>query len=82
MHRVPHLDPLEDPADAGVGAAEPEVAHVHAGGACVAERTGDQSSNVLSATAAANALALVPDGDGIAKGDPVDVMLLDAPADH
>ena len=37
----------------------------------VAASTGDQASNVLSATAAANGLALIPDGDGIAAGDPV-----------
>jgi molybdenum cofactor synthesis domain-containing protein len=48
----------------------------------VAARTGDQASNVLSATAAANALALVEDGDGVAAGAPVRVMLIDAPADH
>jgi molybdenum cofactor synthesis domain-containing protein len=42
----------------------------------VAERTGRQESNVLSATAAANGLALVPDGDGLAPGDPVPVMLI------
>lgn len=47
-----------------------------------AGRTGDQASNVLSATALANGLALVPDGDGIAAGDPVRVMLLDTPPDH
>ena len=48
----------------------------------VAERTGVQASNVLSAMAAANALALLPDGEGVAEGDVVEVMLLDPPADH
>jgi molybdenum cofactor synthesis domain-containing protein len=48
----------------------------------VAGRTGDQASNVLSATAAANGFALVPDGDGIAEGEEVTVMRIDAPADH
>jgi molybdopterin biosynthesis enzyme len=48
----------------------------------VAERTGVQASNVLSAMALANALALIPDGVGVSAGDPVDVMLLNAPADH
>jgi molybdenum cofactor synthesis domain-containing protein len=48
----------------------------------VAARTGDQASNVLSATAAANGLALVPDGDGIDAGGRVPVMLLDAAPDH
>jgi molybdopterin molybdotransferase len=40
-----------------------------------AARTGVQQSNVLSATAAANALAYLPDGDGVAQGDPVRVLL-------
>lgn len=48
----------------------------------VAVRTGDQASNVLSATALANGLALLDDGDGVGAGDDVRVMLLDAPADH
>jgi molybdopterin molybdotransferase len=38
--------------------------------------TGPQGSHQLAATAAANALAVVPDGDGIASGEPVDVMVL------
>jgi molybdopterin molybdotransferase len=48
----------------------------------VAGRTGDQASNVLSATAAANGLALIPDGDGVAVGEQVRVMLLEAEPDH
>jgi molybdenum cofactor synthesis domain-containing protein len=51
-------------------------------GRLVAARTGDQASNVLSAMAAANGLALLPDGDGAAEGDDVRVMRLDWPADH
>jgi molybdopterin molybdotransferase len=47
-----------------------------------AGRTGAQFSNVLSATAAANGLALLPDGDGVPEGGDVDVMRLDWPADH
>jgi molybdenum cofactor synthesis domain-containing protein len=47
-------------------------------GGYVASRTGDQASNVLSATALANGLALVPDGDGVAAGDELRVMLLRA----
>jgi molybdenum cofactor synthesis domain-containing protein len=43
----------------------------------VAASTGDQASNVLSATAAANAFALIPDGEGIPEGDELTVMLLD-----
>lgn len=38
--------------------------------------SGGQGSHQLSAMAAANALAIVPDGDGLATGDPVDVILL------
>jgi len=48
----------------------------------VAGSTGDQSSNVLSATALANGLALLPDGDGVAAGEPVRVMLLEGLPDH
>ncbi|MGH9039650.1 MAG: molybdopterin molybdotransferase MoeA [Acidimicrobiia bacterium] len=44
--------------------------------------TGVQASNVLSAMALANGLALIPDGEGVAAGAKVEVMLLDAPADH
>ena len=40
----------------------------------VAASTGGQETNVLSATAAANGLALIPDGEGIAEGDRVTVM--------
>ncbi len=47
-----------------------------------AARTGGQASNQLAATAAANALALLPDGDGVRAGEELTVMLLDAPADH
>jgi molybdenum cofactor synthesis domain-containing protein len=48
----------------------------------VAARTGDQASNVLSATALANGLALLPDGDGVPQGGDVRVVRLDWPADH
>ena len=40
----------------------------------VVVRSGAQASNVLSGMAAANGLALLPDGDGV-EGEPVDVML-------
>jgi molybdopterin molybdotransferase len=56
---------------------------VHAeGDRFVAERTGAQASNVLSATAAANGLALLPDGDGVPEGGELRVVRLDWPADH
>jgi molybdopterin molybdotransferase len=48
----------------------------------VATSTGAQASNVLSATAAANGLALLPDGDGVPEGGEVRVIRLDWPADH
>jgi molybdenum cofactor synthesis domain-containing protein len=48
----------------------------------VAARTGDQASNVLSATALANALTVLPDGDGVGEGEPIRVVLLDAAPDH
>jgi molybdopterin molybdotransferase len=38
--------------------------------------SGGQSSNLLRTMALANALAVVPDGDGIAAGDDVETMLL------
>jgi molybdopterin molybdotransferase len=38
--------------------------------------TGEQGSHQLAATAGASALAMVPDGDGIATGHNVDVLLL------
>lgn len=38
---------------------------------------GGQGSHMLWAMAKANALAVVPDGDGVRAGDPVDVLLLD-----
>jgi molybdenum cofactor synthesis domain-containing protein len=45
-------------------------------GRYVCERVGDQASNVLSGMAAANGLALIPDGDGVAAGDEIDLLLL------
>ncbi|MCZ7535284.1 MAG: molybdopterin molybdotransferase MoeA [Acidimicrobiia bacterium] len=41
-----------------------------------ASRSGDQSSNVLSAMAAANGLTLIPDGEGVPAGGDLPVMLL------
>jgi len=45
-------------------------------GRYVAVRSGAQASNVLSGMAAANGLALLPDGPGPAAGDEIQVMLL------
>jgi molybdopterin molybdotransferase len=44
-----------------------------------ARRSGGQGSNVLSAMARANGLAVLPDGGGVAAGDAVRVMLLGDP---
>jgi molybdenum cofactor synthesis domain-containing protein len=46
-------------------------------GTIVATPVRSQESNALAASAAANALALLPDGEGVEAGDPVTVMLLD-----
>ena len=51
-------------------------AHVE-DGALVATSVGHQHSNALGVTAVANALALIPDGEGIEPGGDVTVMLLD-----
>jgi molybdenum cofactor synthesis domain-containing protein len=48
----------------------------YADGRYVAVRSGEQASNVLSGMAAANALAVLPDGPGVEAGGELDVMLL------
>lgn len=47
------------------------------GGGREVRSAGGQGSHMLWAMAKANALAVVPDGDGVRAGDPVDVLLLD-----
>ena len=54
----------------------------HDGDLLLATPVGAQASNVLSATAGAHGLALVPDGHGVAAGDVVHVLRLDAAADR
>jgi molybdopterin molybdotransferase len=44
----------------------------------VCDRAGFQASNVLSGMAAASGLALIPDGDGVAAGAEIEVLLLGA----
>jgi molybdopterin biosynthesis enzyme len=46
-------------------------------GRYVATSAGAQESNALAATANANGLVLLPDGDGVDAGAEVKVMLLD-----
>jgi molybdopterin molybdotransferase len=41
--------------------------------------SGGQGSHQLGAMARANGLVVLPDGDGVAAGDPVEVMLLSDP---
>jgi molybdenum cofactor synthesis domain-containing protein len=53
-----------------------------ASGRLLAARAGVQASNVLSAMALSDGLALLPDGEGVSAGESVDVMRLDLPADH
>ncbi|MBA3281560.1 MAG: molybdopterin molybdotransferase MoeA [Acidimicrobiia bacterium] len=50
-----------------------------ADGGLVAEPVGQQGSHHLAATAAANALAVLPDGVGVAEGGHVTVVLLHSP---
>ena len=47
-------------------------------GRFVCERSGFQASNVLSGLAGAGGLALLPDGDGVAAGAEVEVLLFGA----
>ena len=49
-------------------------------GGLVVARSGVQASNVLSGMARANGLALLPDGDGVPAGAPLEVLVLDLPA--
>jgi molybdopterin biosynthesis enzyme len=46
------------------------------GGGIEVRSAGGQGSHMLWAMAKANALAVVPDGDGVCAGDQVDVLLL------
>ncbi len=46
-------------------------------GRYVVASVGKQESNMLAATALADGLVLLPDGDGVGEGDDVTVMLLD-----
>jgi molybdenum cofactor synthesis domain-containing protein len=49
-------------------------------GGFVAARSGVQASNVLSGMARANGLAFLPDGDGVAEGGELTVLVLDLPS--
>jgi molybdopterin molybdotransferase len=45
----------------------------------VVRSSGGQGSHQLGAMARADALAVLPDGDGVAAGDPVEVILVGEP---
>lgn len=49
----------------------------HEAGRFVVRSAGGQGSHMLWSMAKANALAVVPDGDGYAEGDELDILLLD-----
>jgi molybdopterin molybdotransferase len=53
------------------------VARLDESGRWTVRSVGGQGSHQLAATAAAHALALVPDGEGVAAGAPVSVVLID-----
>jgi molybdenum cofactor synthesis domain-containing protein len=83
-HRRPERPRIRAIADDGLRRRPDDKLHlvrVHArfgeDGRLHVRSTGPQGSHQLAATAAADALAFVPDGDGIAPGGEVDVMLID-----
>ena len=55
------------------------VAGVGEGGVLRVRSSGGQGSHQLGAMARADGLAVLPDGDGVAAGEPVEVMLLAEP---
>jgi molybdenum cofactor synthesis domain-containing protein len=55
------------------------VAEATAGGVLRVRSSGGQGSHQLGAMARADALAVLPDGDGVAAGDPVEVILVGEP---
>jgi molybdenum cofactor synthesis domain-containing protein len=74
--RVPAVAPdgLRRHADGKIHFARVKVSQE--GGSFVVRSAGGQGSHQLAAMAAADALAVVPDGDGIPSGGTVDVLLL------
>ena len=82
-HSQPVITPVRGVAGADLhrrSDGKTHFARVHAelttGGRYSASFSGGQGSHQLSAMAAANALAIVPDGDGISAGEDVDLILL------
>ena len=50
------------------------------GGVLAVRSSGGQGSHQLGAMARADGLAVLPDGDGVAAGEAVEIMLLGEPA--
>ena len=82
-HDEPVIPPVRGIAGADLARradGKTHFARVHAAltedGRHSASFSGGQGSHQLSAMAAANALAIVPDGDGVAAGEAVDLILL------
>ncbi len=67
-------EPLRRRADGKTHFARVRVEY--AGGEYLARSAGGQGSHQLSAMAAADALAVLPDGDGLDGGDPVELLIL------
>ncbi|MCY3607893.1 MAG: molybdopterin molybdotransferase MoeA [Acidimicrobiaceae bacterium] len=82
-----HPDPVRPTVEATAAEALPRradgkthfmrVLATPADGGVEVRSAGGQGSHMLWAMAKANALAVVPDGDGVRAGGPVDVLLLD-----
>lgn len=82
-HRTPIPQPISGVAGADMlrgPDGKTHFARVHAtpnaDGRYTASFSGGQGSHQLSAMAAANALAMIPNGDGVKAGEPVDLLLL------
>ena len=83
-HEFPHRarisgvadEPLPRPQDGKIHFLRVEATY-ESDGRFHVRPTGGQASNLLRTMALANALAVVPDGHGVAAGEPVEVLLLD-----
>ena len=73
MSMLAPADQLGEAAPAEVVAAVGDDGRVHVRSA------GGQGSHQLLAMANANALAVLPDGNGLAAGEAVDVLVLESP---
>ena len=83
-HADSSTGPASPPSPTTASAAGPTARSTSSGSSASSAPTagatsrsaGGQGSHQLAATAAANALAVLPDGDGVAAGGDVDVLLL------